>query len=149
MCNPRRPHEDRRGFRSPVDLVSQFDCVALETNTTDVEEIYLLTLDILKLMKEREQPGFLRLRCYRYLEHVGINQDFHLGYRPKEDFDRWFERDPIAVQRKKLLSFGVAEGEIVELEKSLDAKALKSIELAKTANFPGKDEIFKRVFHGE
>jgi len=141
--------KNRQGFNSMIDLVSRYNCVALEADTTDVEEIYRLTLQILKLMKEREQPGFLRLKCYRYLEHVGINEDFNLGYRSRDDFLPWLERDPILVQRQKLLSLGVSEEEIVNLENDLDEQVLRSVELAKATDFPDKNELFRGVFYGK
>lgn len=140
---------NRQGFNSMTGLVGQYNCCVLESDTTDVEEIYQLTLRAIELMKETGRPCFLRLKCYRYLEHVGVKEDFDLGYRSREDFLSWYERDPISVQRKKLLGLGVSEEEVVAMEKSLDAKALDSIELAKIDDFPDKNELFMEVFHGE
>lgn len=141
--------KDRQGFNSLTKIVSQYNCVALEADTTDVEEIYNLTLEMLGLMKEKNQPGFLKLKCYRYLEHVGVNEDFNLGYRSRTEFVDWYKRDSVSIQRQKLLSLGVSENEVVELEKELDAKALKGIESAKVADFPDSDELYKGVFYGK
>ncbi len=140
---------ERQGFDSMTELVGKYNCVVLEADTTDAEEIYQLTLKAVKLMKEANQPCFLRLKCYRYLEHVGVREDFGLGYRSKEDFLEWYKRDPVLVQRKKLLELGVGEEDVIAMEKILDAKALRSIELAKSSSFPDKSELFKGVFCGE
>ena len=72
-----------------------------------------------------------------------------MGYRSREDFLKWYERDPILLQRNKLLMLGVSEEEIVVMERLLDDKALRSIELAKSSSFPDKSELFKGVFRGE
>lgn len=34
-------------------------------------------------------PHFLIVKCYRWMEHVGIGYDWNLGYRNKKDFDHW------------------------------------------------------------
>ena len=141
--------KNRQGFDSMIDLISQYNCVALEAEGTDVEQVHQLSVQILGLMKERNQPGFLHLKCYRYLEHVGVKEDFHVGYRSKEDFDSWFQRDPILVQRRKLLELGIQELEIVDIEQSLDKQAEEGVESAKTADFPDTKELFKGVFYGE
>jgi TPP-dependent pyruvate/acetoin dehydrogenase alpha subunit len=141
--------KERQGYNSITELVSKYNCVVLEADTTDAEEIHQLTLSAIELMKEKEQPCFLRLKCYRYLEHVGVREDFNLGYRSREDFLKWYERDPVLTQRKKLLELEVGEKEIADMEGLLDAKALHSIELAKSSDFPDKSELFKGVFHGE
>lgn len=141
--------KDRQGFNSLTKIVSQYNCIALEADTTDVEEIYNLTLKVLGLMKEKNQPGFLMLKCYRYLEHVGVNEDFHLGYRSRSEFVDWYRRDPISIQRQKLSSLGISESEVAELEKELDARALRGIESAKAADFPDNSELYKGVFYGE
>lgn len=141
--------KDRQGFNSLTKIVGQYNCVALEADTTDVEEIHNLTLKILSLMKEKNQPGFLKLKCYRYLEHVGVNEDFNLGYRSKDEFLNWSIRDPISTQRQKLLLLGIEASEIIGLEKELDAKALRGIKSAKAADFPDNSELYKEVFCGE
>lgn len=141
--------KERQGFNSMTELVSKYNCVVLEADTTDPEEICLLTSKAIGRMKETGQPCFLRLKCYRYLEHVGVREDFNLGYRSRADFLKWYERDPVLVQRRKLLGLGIKEEEVVAMEKFLDAKALHSIELAKSSGFPDKSELFKGVFCGE
>ena len=140
---------ERQGYDSVDNLVSGYNCIVLSANTTDVEEIYLLAQKAIRLMKEKNQPCFLHLKCYRYLEHVGTKEDFNLGYRSKEEFLEWYKRDPILVQRQKLLGLGVHEKEIVNIEKALDKKAMEGIKLAQVADFPDKSELFRGVFNGE
>jgi pyruvate dehydrogenase E1 component alpha subunit len=40
-------------------------------------------------------PRFLEIATYRYKEHVGTGDDFHVGYREKGDYDAWAARDPL------------------------------------------------------
>jgi acetoin:2,6-dichlorophenolindophenol oxidoreductase subunit alpha len=141
--------KERQGFDSMIRLVSQYNCVAFETNTTDVEEIHNLTRHVLYMMKLKNKPGFLRLKCYRYLEHSGINEDFDLGYRSREDYNDWHQRDPVLLQRKKLIMLSMAEDELAEIERDINIKVRQSLELAKTADYPDKGEAYKGVYYGE
>jgi acetoin:2,6-dichlorophenolindophenol oxidoreductase subunit alpha len=141
--------KERQGFDSMIKLVGQYNCVALETDTTDVEEIHNLTRNVLFTMKSRNMPGFLRLKCYRYLEHSGINEDFDLGYRSRDDFNDWRQRDPVSLQRRKLIELSIAEDELAGIEKNIDMKVRQSLELAKKADYPDKREAYKGVYYGK
>ncbi len=89
----------------------------------------------------------MHLRYYRYLEHVGINEDFDAGYRSKKDFEMWYKRDPIILQRKKLLNSGIEEKIILAIEKQIDTKIEKSVKLAQKAPLADIREVYKDVFY--
>ena len=91
----------RHGFRSPTDVAAQFDCAVYESTSTDAEEIFRIAQAALAEMRATGRPAFLHLKWYRYLEHVGINEDFDAGYRSKDEYFDWLKRDPIALQREQ------------------------------------------------
>ena len=91
-------------------------------------------------------PAFLDLKYYRYLEHVGVNEDFDAGYRSKKEFEKWYKKDPIIMQRKKLLRSGVREKEIEKIEKETDRRVKRSVKLAKEAPLAKVKEVYKDVF---
>jgi len=136
----------RHGYKSITDIVSKFNCNVFKDNTTDVEKIYKISYQAIKSIIKTSKPSFLYLKYYRYLEHVGINEDFDAGYRPKKEFEKWYKKDPIGLQRKKLLKSGIKEKTIMKIEKEIDLKIVKSIKLAKKATFARSSEIYKDVF---
>lgn len=140
------PKKDRQGFKSISDIISNFECNVFSAETTDAEEIYNLTCDAIKTMKKNGKPCFIYLKYYRYLEHVGINQDFKFGYRSEDEFKKWYKVDPINLQRKKLLKNGYYEKEIKELETKIEKQIEKSVELAKKAPFPKDSEVLRDVY---
>jgi pyruvate dehydrogenase E1 component alpha subunit len=103
------PGRQRHGYKSIADIISKFNCNVLKTKTTDVEIIYNLTKKAVKLMKKTRMPCFLYTEYYRYLEHVGISEDFDAGYRFKEEFQIWRRKDPVDLQREKLLKSGASK----------------------------------------
>ncbi len=137
---------ERHGYKSITDVVSKFDCLVYEEKTTDVEVIYKLAHGIVERTKTAQMPCFLRLRYYRYLEHVGVNEDFDAEYRSREEFERWYKKDPLNLQKKKLLKLKVKKQEIVKLERDIDNQIDNSIRLAKKAQFAGLSELYKDVF---
>lgn len=141
--------KNRHGYDSITKIVSNFNCNVIEDDTTDVEEIYNLAGESIDLIKTTQQPCFLYLKYYRYLEHVGIYEDFDAGYRSKEEFLNWLKKDPVNLQRKKLIDNGLNENEIKKVENEIDDKVEKSVLLAKEADFACKDELYRGVFHGK
>ncbi|MFH1995683.1 MAG: thiamine pyrophosphate-dependent dehydrogenase E1 component subunit alpha [Candidatus Omnitrophota bacterium] len=140
------PASARHGYRSIGDIVSKFDCEVLKSSTTDVELVYRLTKKAIAFMKRNRRPCFLHLRYYRYMEHVGVNQDFNAGYRPKKEFDRWRRKDPVLLQRKRILRKGVREERVLALEKKIDDQIKRSFQKARKALFPASCELFTGVY---
>jgi len=136
----------RQGYASIANIVSKFNCNVLKENTTDVEVIYKLTRRAIRLIRTTQMPCFMHQRYYRYLEHVGVNEDFDAGYRSREEFEEWYKKDPIDLQRKKLLRLGIKEEEIIKLEKEIDNKIENSLKLAKKAPFAEVSELYNGVF---
>ena len=129
------PGPERRGYGSLPDIISRFNCSVLHSESTDVEEIYRLALKGMEIIRKKEEPVVLFCRYYRYLEHVGINEDFNAGYRSKDEFLEWYKIDPVLRQRAKILLFGCKEYEIEGLERRIDEKIMTSILNAKKAAF--------------
>jgi len=138
--------KDRQSFKSISDIASKFGCNVFKEKSTDPEVIYNLTLKAIKKHKENGKPSFLHLRYYRYLEHVGINQDFKFGYRSEDEFNKWLKVDPVDLQRKKLMKMGISEKEIKALEEKIDAQISKSVDLAEKAPFPDCEEVSIDVY---
>ncbi len=140
------PREHRHGFSSLHKVVSSFDCNVFEEKSTDPEVIYRTTQKALSTMEQNDKPCFLRLHYYRYLEHVGINEDFDAGYRPKGDYLDWLKLDPIRLQREKLGTIGFSEQQILELEQSVDEQIARSTEFAAESAFADACELHTGVF---
>jgi TPP-dependent pyruvate/acetoin dehydrogenase alpha subunit len=136
----------RHGYRLISNIVSQFNCTVFEDDTTDAERIYIMTCDAIKAIRQKQRPSFLCLKYYRYLEHVGVHEDFSSGYRTRDELSEWLKRDPVDVLRRKLLDRGIREGEIQELETEVRDQVYRSLKLAQEAPFPGQRELYKGIF---
>ncbi|MEW5911530.1 MAG: thiamine pyrophosphate-dependent dehydrogenase E1 component subunit alpha [Thermodesulfobacteriota bacterium] len=140
------PRTDRHGFESICDVARQFRSNVFEADTTDAEEVYNLTRQAIAAMRDNGSPCFLQLHYYRYLEHVGVYEDFDAGYRSRDDFLAWRARDPVAVQRKKILQGGMVESELVQLEREIDEQITVSVKRAKSAECADPRELCDGVY---
>ncbi|MBI4667685.1 MAG: thiamine pyrophosphate-dependent dehydrogenase E1 component subunit alpha [Elusimicrobia bacterium] len=79
--------------------------------------VYLAAKKAIAYARQGRGPAFLECRTYRWLEHVGTNFDYHLGYRTKNELEQWMKYCPVAVYKNWLLK-----------NKLTDETALKNME---------------------
>lgn len=142
------PHttiKERQGYSSIHEVISKYNCTVFQDKTTDVESIYRLACKSHYLSRHHKSPVFLHLQYYRYLEHVGINEDFHCGYRTRAEFEEWYKVDPVNLQRDRLIKRGLKSA-VVLIESKIQEQIERSITLAKDAPFPEKADLFKGVW---
>ncbi len=84
------------------------------------------------------------MKYYRYLEHVGVNEDFAQGYRDRKEFEQWRASDPVELQRRKLLRW-YAEADVKRLEEAIDRQVAESVKRAEQAPFPKPAELYQDV----
>lgn len=137
---------ERIGYKSIVQVVSQFYCHVAGNDTTDVFEICRITREMIKKMKKTGRPGFLYLKYYRYLEHVGVEEDFHFGYRSRQEFLKWKKVDPLLVARRYLLRARVKENDITAEEFIVDQNLAQSLNKARKASYPTDAELFVDIY---
>jgi TPP-dependent pyruvate/acetoin dehydrogenase alpha subunit len=139
------PAKERHGYKSITDIVEKFDCDVFREQSTDVEVLYQLTLRAAESVRKADRPAFLHLKYYRYLEHVGVNEDFNQGYRSRDEFIEWSKIDPLQIARAKLLAW-LPEKELVAMESEVNAQVAGSIRKAVEAPFPSGEGLYEDVF---
>ncbi|MCH4053441.1 MAG: thiamine pyrophosphate-dependent dehydrogenase E1 component subunit alpha [Atopobiaceae bacterium] len=91
-----------------------------------------------------EGPTVLELKTYR---HGGHSRNDACGYRPKEEEEEWFSRDPVKLFRARLIENGVAtDEELEQIETSIDDLVEEEVEYAENAPFPPLDAAVKNVY---
>ncbi|OGG37522.1 hypothetical protein A2110_02980 [Candidatus Jorgensenbacteria bacterium GWA1_54_12] len=141
------PLRARRGYASIIDIVSRFKSNVFQGETTNPEVIYGTALKAIAAVKKTRKPAFLRFKYYRYLEHVGVRDDFAVGYRPRNEFKKWEKIDPVKVMRKNLLRKGMTEKTVVGMEKAIEKKVERSVARAEKAPFPPRSDLYKDIFY--
>jgi acetoin:2,6-dichlorophenolindophenol oxidoreductase subunit alpha len=139
------PAKQRHGYKSITDIAAQFGCDVLFANTTDAEVIFDLSRKALASIRTNMRPVFLHLKYYRYLEHVGVNEDFDQKYRSRSELEPWVKIDPVKLGREKLLQW-LTESEIAEIEREIRSQVAESVRKAMDAPYAPPAELYKDVF---
>ncbi|RZB35273.1 MAG: acetoin:2,6-dichlorophenolindophenol oxidoreductase subunit alpha [Desulfobacteraceae bacterium Eth-SRB1] len=138
--------KDRQNYSIP-EATRSFGLSVHSDDTTDSERIYSITEQAVQDIKKTDVPHLLHLKYHRYLEHVGVNEDYSAGYRgQKDDYADWYARDPVLFQREKLKLLGIIGDEIKLMETEIDQAINESTKLALDAPFPADSELFKDVY---
>ena len=92
-------------------------------------------------------PCFLEFATYRWLEHCGPNFDNDIGYRAKDEFLAWQERDPLT-QLGRELSQSEPEVQLAanRIKSAVMAELQSTFEAAEAAPFPAAPEAYQDVY---
>lgn len=144
------PQSVRHGFNWITEVVDKFRCTVFEEESTDAEVIRARALEAiaaLNLDRARCGPAFLRVKTYRYLDHIGITEDFDVGYRSRKEYELWRRRDPLDLQRGRLLAQGLPAEELAAEERRIDLRLNAAVQAAQAAALPPPEELHVGVFY--
>ena len=75
-----------------------------------IKSFHLSSLNAIELLKKMhkifqkiDEPIFIEVDTYRYLEHCGPNRDDNLNYRPTKEIKHWSNNDPLVITENYLL----------------------------------------------
>lgn len=126
--------EERQAF----DLVTHARSYDLKTfvldQTHNPDVVSKFMDDVYSYVKSQKKPAWVKLKTFRYKEHVGVNEDFLAGYRNKADFEAWYSQDPIVDHE---LSH--------DLEASLIAEIDDAVKFGLESAFPVLQDLYKDV----
>jgi TPP-dependent pyruvate/acetoin dehydrogenase alpha subunit len=139
------PVNARQGYRSITGIANAYECHTASGDGYDAVEVAALTKQLLARMAEDGKPGFLHLKYFRFLEHVGPNEDFKAGYRPKPSTEELASWDPILRAEERLRQSGISDQEMLAIRKSLQERIDRSVAAAQAAPFADHSELFTDV----
>lgn len=151
--------KERRGFNTIPKAIAAFNCGVISTSSTDPEKIYALAANAMAMIQKTGRPVFLHILYNRYLQHIGIKDDFDvkgpapkggfekIGYRDRKEYDAWIKRDSMKFQRAKLLALGISEKKIEGCEKEIAAEVEESLKRAQESPFPESKELYEHVYY--
>ena len=140
------PADQRQGFRSIPEALQGFRCHLLSGNGSDLRSVIAATRTVLERMAQDPRPGFLHLTYFRFLEHVGPQEDFHAGYRAKPSAEELARLDPVWRFEQELLADGVAKRDLEAVRASVDEQIVRSVEAARQAPFALPSELHTDVW---
>jgi TPP-dependent pyruvate/acetoin dehydrogenase alpha subunit len=90
-------------------------------------------------------PTLLECQTYR---HYGHSKSDPATYRPKEEVERWLERDPLKLARRRFIELGVAEERVDAAEREARERMDRAVEFALASPYPDPAEDAATEFAG-
>jgi len=124
-----------------------FGITGYRTDGNDVLQVYRACRQAVERARRGGGPTLIECRTYRWLEHVGPCDDCDLGYRTREELERWKRRCPVKLFEEVLLRKGViSQQQIKDISSSIDREIEEAVRFAKGSPYPSEDELMKDIF---
>jgi TPP-dependent pyruvate/acetoin dehydrogenase alpha subunit len=135
-------HQSRRqGTPHICERARAHGMPAERLHASDVLHLVQRATDVVQRVRAGVGPAFLEVMTYRWKEHVGPGDDFHLGFRTAAEAQPWIEADPVRCFAE-MLDTQVR----VRIEEEVEAEVAEAFAFAEGSPFPDPAEIMSDVF---
>ena len=110
-----------------------YDVPAAVVDGNDLWAVHDAAADAVQHARDGAGPTLLECQTYR---HYGHSKSDPAPYRPKDELERWLERDPLKLARARLIAEGVSEERIVAVEQETTTAIEQAVETAKADPYP-------------
>lgn len=134
-------HLERHHSDNITERARTYGMPAVRIKDGDIFKIYETSRSYLEKIRKSHGPAFIECVTCRWKEHVGPNEDFHLGYRDKDEVICWQRKDQIE-RLKKLLEPRVLK----IIESDIQRQIKEAFLFAEKSEFPAQGELYEDVF---
>jgi len=135
------PQWTRQKNTNLAERAATFGLPAVRLNDDDVFGILKAATSAVREIRNGSGPRLLEIPTYRWKEHVGPGEDFHVGYRSIEDAQSWMQRDQVA-------AVGAALDDTARqrIEDVVDAEIAEAFLFAEASPFPSDEELMRNIY---
>ena len=137
-------HTKRSQRQASLDICGRAEANGVPATLIDhynTETIYNTAGDLIEKIRDGQGPQFLEVVASRWLEHVGPNEDFKLGYRSEDEVTPFREQDEIE-RLGSLLDQQIK----ADIDQEIENEINTAIQFAESSQFPQKEELLKYVY---
>jgi TPP-dependent pyruvate/acetoin dehydrogenase alpha subunit len=131
----------RQGTPAICERARAFGLPAERIEQNDVLQLLQRFRQVAARVRAGAGPWFFEVMTYRWKEHVGPSDDYHLGYRAAAEAQPWMDQD----QLERLGSWLEPE-ERKEIEAEVNAEIAAAFAFAEHSEFPDATELHADVF---
>ena len=133
-------HQRQRHLVSNIAERARVRGVAAEVIEDDLPALLVRVEDAVTAVRRGDGPRFLECMTYRWKEHVGPGEDFHLGYRTREEAEPWFARDAV-----KLAGEAISAEDRSAVIEEVEKEIADAFSFAEESPFPGSEHLMTDV----
>ena len=116
-----------------ADRAAAYGLEGIIVDGNDADAVYEVAVTAYERARAGDGPSLVEALTYRHKGHSRADPG---KYRPDEEVEEWLKRDPIDIYRDRLLSLGVAEETLDEIEAKAHAEVDAATEASKNAPPP-------------
>ena len=138
------PISDVTAVEHPAaDRAGAYGLESIIVDGNDADLVYRVARDAADKARAGDGPSLIEAKTYR---HSGHSRADPATYRPEGELEKWLERDPLKIYRKRLIDFGVKESKVVAIEKAVLKAVDDATEFAKNSSTPSRDVLMTEVW---
>ena len=126
-----------------ADRAGAYGLESIIVDGNDADLVYRVARDAADKARAGDGPSLIEAKTYR---HSGHSRADPATYRPEGELEKWLERDPLKIYRKRLIDFGVKESKVVAIENAVLKAVDDATEFAKNSSTPSKDVLMTEVW---
>lgn len=125
--------------RQAYDIVDHAETYGIATRVcaqgNDPRAVYESIADAVRLVRDDGRPCMVACDTYRQMEHVGIGDDHHVGYRSPTAADAWRRTDPLLLDAARVARF------TPDILREID----DAVAFAESSPWPGAEDLLADV----
>ena len=138
------PISDVTAVEHPAaDRAGAYGLESIIVDGNDADLVYRVARDAADKARAGDGPSLIEAKTYR---HSGHSRADPATYRPEGELEKWLERDPLKIYRKRLIDFGVKESKVVAIENAVLKAVDDATEFANNSSTPSKDVLMTEVW---
>ena len=138
------PISDVTAVEHPAaDRAGAYGLESIIVDGNDADLVYRVARDAADKARAGDGPSLIEAKTYR---HSGHSRADPATYRPEGELEKWLERDPLKIYRKRLIDFGVKESKVVAIENAVLKAVDEATEFAKNSSTPSRDILMTEVW---
>lgn len=133
--------------RQITSLAEALNVPAKKGDGNDVGQVYDMTNQAIKDIRNKKYPRFLEFETYRWREHCGPNYDFDIGYRTEEEFHMWKLRDPLLKTEECLRGVDIVNDSDVErMHQEIKTEIETALSFAQNSPPPLPKDLYHSIY---
>jgi TPP-dependent pyruvate/acetoin dehydrogenase alpha subunit len=125
--------------RQAYDIVDHAETYGIATRVcaqgNDPRAVYESIADAVRLVRDDGRPCMVVCDTYRQMEHVGIGDDHHVGYRSPSAAEAWRRTDPLLLDAARVARF------TPDILREID----DAVAFAESSPWPGAEDLLADV----
>lgn len=137
----------RQAFDNIYKRTSIYKIPGSRADGNNVAEVYRTASKAIENARNGKGASLIEYRTYRWLEHVGCYYDYGLGYRSKQELDKWMKKCPVKTFEAALLKKKIITRETIDkIKKNISEEIKEAMIFAKDSPFPEQEQALEDVY---